>query len=246
MFEPSEIAARYLTADDDVIRATDIPERMQLTTSSLSPSATLASSSTFDAFPDEEIDHASEWVAIRLSLRVRGEFFFPEGKYHNYLTNLILAVRTALKYLLQDRLEVPYIWVHRRDHLSVFEPTVHSSRIELLSREELWRVGLLGARYRALHARKEALASTYTRMGVIDEYYEMDIVPMLQSVDSVADAMEWLSMRYKQQHRDALEVDDDPNGEGQKRKKPSRISPYDIAKETIASRLADVRLCLII
>lgn len=37
VFEPSEIAARFLTADDDVIRAADMPERMQLTTSSLSP-----------------------------------------------------------------------------------------------------------------------------------------------------------------------------------------------------------------
>ena len=36
MFEPSEIKARVLTEDDDLIRVKDMPERMQLATSTLS------------------------------------------------------------------------------------------------------------------------------------------------------------------------------------------------------------------
>ncbi len=239
VFEPSEIAARYLTADDDLIRATDVPERMQLTTSSLSPSTSLAHSSTYAPFPDSELDAASEWVATRLSSRVYREYILSDGKYHTYFPNLIMALRTALKFLLHDHFEVPYIWSHRRDLISVWEPEKSVARIELLSREELWRVQVLGTRYRALHARRQTLMATYGRMQVADEHFEMDIALSLDSVDSVADAMEWLAMRYKQQHKDALEIEE-ASVDGQRRKKPSRLSPYDVAKGNIVSQVAQV------
>lgn len=243
MFEPSEIAARFLTADDDVIRATDVPERLQLTTSSLSPHATLGPSLLAIPFPSTEMSAAAEWVATRLPARVREEYFMPTGRYHHLLSDLILSVTAVLKYILQQYLEVPYIWTHRRDHISHFEPG--KPRITLLDRDDLWRIHALAARYRALWMRRQVLEDTYEKMHVEDRYYEFDIKSGISSVEGVSDALDWLSIKYKKAYQDAVEFGGryDENGEvsGQKQqKKPSRITQYDLAKASVVSRLASV------
>jgi len=240
VFEPSEIAARFLTADDDVIRAADIPERMQLTTSSLSPHATLGSIPS-ERFPDEEISPAAEWVATRLSSRVRDEYFLSSGKHYDLLPSLIMAVSTVLQYILQEYLEVPYIWAHRRDHISVFEPP--KERVTLLDRDDLWRVQALASKYRALHARQKILEATYEKMHIDDRYYEVDLRPSINSVEVVSDVMEWLALKHKKAYRDAMELDD--AGESQRQKKPTRVTQYDVAKESVLSELANVGLLAI-
>jgi transcription elongation factor SPT6 len=213
---------------------------MQLTTSSLSTSATLAPSSTYDSVSDALIDDASFWVAMRLSKRITDEYFRPGAIYSHHLNELTLAVRTALKLLLQDHLEVPYIWTHRRDHISIFQPNEKPTRIELLSRQELWRVGILGARFRAFYARRETLAATYTRMDVHDLDYEVHIRETIEDMDGATDATEWLSMKYKGRWKDAVELEEEASGDAPKRKKPSRITQYDIAKATTASDFTQV------
>jgi transcription elongation factor SPT6 len=236
VFEPAEIAARFLTADDDVIRAADMPERMLLTTSSLSPHATLGSIPS-ERFPDDEISSAAEWVATRLSSRVRDEYFFPSGKHYDLLPALIMAVSTVLQYILQEYLEVPYIWVHRRDHISVFEPG--KDRVTLLDRDDLWRVHTLASKYRALYLRRKILDTTYEKMHIDDRYYEIDVRPSINSVEGVSDAMEWLALKHKKAYQDAMELDD--TGETQRQKQPHRVSQYDVAKASVVSELAHVR-----
>ena len=61
-----------LTEDDDLIRAHDTPERMQLATSSLSLSATLTLQSPLT---EADLDDASVWVITRLSSRKEHDFF---------------------------------------------------------------------------------------------------------------------------------------------------------------------------
>lgn len=220
--------------DDNVIRANDIPERMQLATSSLSSSSTLTLPSEF---PVSELDAASYWVSLRISPRTEHEIFRPDGKYHEHLEAFSAAVSDALHSILCKNHEVPYIWTHRRDNLSVFTPGGNPPRIELLSRTELWRVGVLGARYRALYERKETLRQTYERMGVEDKYYEGDIIDQVDSVEVVTDVMDWLCMKYPDRHRDALEVVE----AGRQQKKPNRVSAYERVKATPISKLAIVR-----
>ena len=238
VFEPSEIRARLLTEDDDYIRIRDIPERMQLVNSSLSESATMATHSPFDI---SELPAASEWVALRISRRVETDFFLSGSKHFDLLRELIVAVQTSLDYLLCQNLEVPYIWTHRRDYISHFDPTVaRGGSVELLTRDELWRVYILGQKYRALVERKKQMESAYTRLNITDEYFENDIQPAIDSIEVVADATEWLSMRYKDQKSDAnaLRFHDDAEPEERKIKMPSRISAYEMAKKTPVARLA--------
>lgn len=241
MFEPSEIKARLLTEDDDLIRAQDIPERMQLATSTLSQSATLS-------FPEpltqDECVEAAAWVTPRLSGDKERHYFRGDGVHHHLLSALVGAVTVALEYLLIQNLEVPYIYTHRRDYISYFNPQdPRAARVELLNREDLWRVYALGQKYRSLRQRQNALAGTYKRLGVSDDYYEQHIFPRIDSVEAVADATQWLGMKYKSRKKDNFDLhfhDDDEPNETKRRKMPSRISAYEVAKKSIISKLADV------
>ena len=53
-----------LTEDDDLIRAQDTPERMQLATSSLSQSSSL---SLHTPLTESDLDDAAGWVTLRIS-----------------------------------------------------------------------------------------------------------------------------------------------------------------------------------
>jgi transcription elongation factor SPT6 len=64
-------------------------------------------------------------------------------------------------------------------------------------------------------------------------------------VEVVADATEWLAMKYKDKKQDQDRFDfhfydDEGPSETKKRKMPSRISAYEVAKKSIASKLAKV------
>ena len=85
-----------LTEDDDVIRGHDIPERMQLATSSLSQSSTL---SLQNALTENDLDDAASWVITRLSSRKERDFFRPDGQFHRYLPELVQAISCALRFL---------------------------------------------------------------------------------------------------------------------------------------------------
>ncbi|KAF5373643.1 hypothetical protein D9758_000608 [Tetrapyrgos nigripes] len=239
VFEPSEIREHMLTEDDDLIRAQDTPERMQLTTSSLSGSSSI---STHQPLTSEDIENGGAmWVTQRLSPRKIREFFEPDGPYQPYRTPLVLAVTFALRCIFVDEYEVPYIWTHKRDHISHFDPENPRNRFELLTLSELWKIYSLGQKYRSLVERRNALSASYTKLGVEDQYYETDIVPMIDSVEVVADTTEWLLMKYKDKKQNslALHFHDDEAEVDRKHKTPSRVSAYELAKKSIVSKLAD-------
>ncbi|KZT26523.1 transcription elongation factor Spt6 [Neolentinus lepideus HHB14362 ss-1] len=238
VFEPSEIRARMLTEDDDLIRAQDVPERMQLATSSLSPSSSL---SLHKPLTDNDIDDAAQWVLTRLSARKERDFFRRDGQYNHLLADLVQAASYALRYLFVHEFEVPYIWTHKRDYISYFNPADMRTRVELLSLDELWRLYTLGQKYRSLTERRHALDALYARLGASDDYFENDIRRRLDSVEVVADATEWLGMKYKEKRKDQFDLhfhDDDEEPAAPKRKNPSRSSAYEVAKKSVVSRLA--------
>ena len=167
--EPSEIRKWMLTEDVDLIRAQDIPERMQLVTSSLSSSSTL---SLHTPLTEEDLGGAAMWER---------------------------------------------------------------------------RINSLGQKYRSLFERQKALATSYESLQVKNEYYEDKISQQIDSVEVVADATEWLSMKYKDKDKKQditsefhFHDDEDPEVT-KKRKMPSRLSAYEVTKKSIVSKLAQVR-----
>ncbi|THU88395.1 transcription elongation factor SPT6 [Dendrothele bispora CBS 962.96] len=239
VFEPSEIREHMLTEDDNLIRAQDTPERMQLTTSSLSGSSSI---STHHSLTSEDINNGGAmWVTQRLSPTKTRDYFMPDGKYQQYCAPLVMAVTFALRCMLVDEYEVPYIWTHKRDHISHFDPENPRSRHELLTLSELWRIYSLGQKYRSLVERRTALSASYEKLQVQDDYYQTDIVPMIDGVEVVADTTEWLLMKYKdkKQSNMSFQFHDDEAEVDRKHKTPSRVSAYELAKKSIVSKLAD-------
>jgi transcription elongation factor SPT6 len=242
VFEPSEIRARHLTEDDDLIRAQDTPERMQLATSSLSQSSTL---SLHKSMTEADINEAALWVTPRLSSRKTREFFHSDGPHRNLQNELVLAVSCALRYLFVQQFEVSYIWTHKRDYISYFDVNDLRARVELLNLSELWRIYALGQKYRSLNDRRNALDESFKRLDVEDDYFTQEIWQKIAGVEVVADATEWLAMKYKDKKKDHFEFhfhDDEALPEAKKRKMPSRISAYEVAKKSVVSKLAQVRV----
>lgn len=219
-----------LTDDDDLIRAQDIPERMQLVTSSLSTETTLSLDPPISAL---DLHEAAYWVSLRLGKEVKDRYFREGGLHRSHLQDLIAAVQTSLELLFIQHLEVPFIATHKTDCLWVINPT---EQIELLSSSLLWRVYTLGQKFRGFLEKKKALEATHSRLSSPDDYYKSDIQPKLDSLEAIADATEWLTSKHRVEMQDAshLEADDS------KIKRPTRISNLDMLKNSPIAQLVAV------
>ena len=213
---------------------------MQLATSSLSPSATL---SLHKPLTENDLDDAASWVITRLSSRKERDFFRGDGPYHHLLSDLVQAITCALRYLFVSSFEVPYVWTHKRDYISHFNPATPRAPVELLSLDDLWRLYSVGQKYRSLLERRAALDALYSRLGVTDEYFQNEVRKRVETAEMASDATEWLGMKYREEKKSKFDVsfhDDEEQSEVRKHKTPSRISAYELAKKTIVSKLAEV------
>jgi transcription elongation factor SPT6 len=228
-----------MTEDDDLIRAQDIPERMQLANSTLSSSTSLSLHAPLSV---DALNDAAMWITQRLSVRKTRDFFSPDGEHQHLKAHLVMAVTYVVKALFIEYLEVPYIWTHKRDNISHFDVTDMRSRFELLSQAELWRIYVLGQKYCSLRTRLAALQASYNRLQVEDKYFDEDIIPETNNVEMIADASEWLVMKYKAKKPNDFELsfNDEEEIDVKKPKMPSRISAYEVTKKSIVSKLAQV------
>ncbi len=208
VFDPSEIASRFMTDKDDNIRKADIPERHQLSTSSLSVNPLL-----LDQSPFPELDSATAWVASRISERTSYMFLdqdSPSGgrdvaPRYDLKEEFYAAVKEALKCLFMDNLEVPLLWHHHRDSFIEHTPSLRGFAT-FINERELWICYDLGIKYKAIHERRSNLQETYEMMKAVDptfvdEYFENYVLAVPNgtaetSVESAAEALEWLEARY--------------------------------------------------
>lgn len=211
---------------------------MQLASSSLSQSSTL---SIYRALGENDLDDAATWVLTRLSPQKERDFFRGDGRYFHHLADLVAAITWALRFLFVQEYEVPYIWTHKRDFITYFNPKDMRTQIDLLSLDDLWRVHALGQKYRSLLDRRSNMEVSYARLAITDEYYENEIRRKADTVEVIADATEWLTLKYKSKKKDTVDFSlDDDEVDPQKRKLPSRISAYEVAKKSVVSKLAEV------
>jgi transcription elongation factor SPT6 len=215
---------------------------MQLTNSTHSDTPTLAT--TTKPFNDQELDEAAEWVALHVSKHVQTDYFWPTGKLQPLLIPFIPTVRNALDYMINQYLEIPPIWIHQCNYISHFDLLQGcQKRVKLLTCDELWKVGILGLKFRALLERWSALEATSRRLGVQGKYFEKHLLPNLTSISMVPDAVEWHSIKFQPRKKD-LDTLGDKQG-GKKHKNPSHVSMYEVARSTIISQLANVSVLLI-
>ncbi|KAL8281073.1 hypothetical protein RQP46_006431 [Phenoliferia psychrophenolica] len=246
IYDPSEIESRMLTPADDLIRAVDIPERMQLASAGL-PGLTSYDGNLAPYILEDELDEAATWMcaANRISKRTTDLFLTRDdvGDYPPLHDEFVTAVRNTIKFMNVEFLEVPFIWNYRSDFLVHYDPSLPSEPVDertivLLDLGDIWKISNLSVKYRAFTNRKQILRSLYSSLDVEDDYFE-DIYGSLESVEEVADASDWLAMKYSARiadvnaTRDAGE-EDRPT----KVKRASRESRYNNAKRSAISNFA--------
>ncbi|KAJ3086511.1 Transcription elongation factor spt6, partial [Quaeritorhiza haematococci] len=140
VYEPSEIAEKMLTEADDEIRMRDIPERYQVR----------------GDFPDRtETDLRREalYLARQLQTESKDDRYASNGSAVSDDMPLTKAVYHVLNFMWKERMEIPFIYGHRKDYLQ-----------GLLDRTSLWRIYDLDLQYLNLESRLEKLRSLYTEL----------------------------------------------------------------------------------
>jgi transcription elongation factor SPT6 len=202
IFEPSEIKERMLTEADEAIRLLDIPERTQLASAGLTNI-----NSTEPVLDPEELDRAAQWVAPRISQRCTEAFIQPDRDGYPPLLNpiFIMAVKDVLDFYLSRYFEPPFVFMHRQDYITYHDPKGHDAQsrdIQFLTLEELWKVHALALKYVALLQRKKGLKRLFDKLVTEDDYFQ-ECFSGIQSVEEVADLMQWLTLTYGHRLREA-------------------------------------------
>ncbi|EPQ32196.1 uncharacterized protein PFL1_00393 [Pseudozyma flocculosa PF-1] len=238
IFEPAQIAERMLTVEDERIKRTDVPERMQLAMPGEEGLKLLSRK-----LSDAELFEAAKWASTRISPRCNAEFLDDAGVQSRFRTEFLNCVRLMLAYMLNDLLEVPFLYQHRFDELEqvAFDSVEQRYKgIDLLTRRELYTLSGLGLKFKNLLERKEALRETFERLNLgpqeapptaaegegeqdaeaaaaraaeaasAEEQKRVfeDMLEQATSLEEISDLTEWLTMQYGQRMRDAQKLAD--------------------------------------
>ncbi|CCF53902.1 hypothetical protein NDA14_000064 [Ustilago hordei] len=164
IFEPAQIAERMLTEEDERIKRIDIPERLQLACPGEEGLKLLQRKLT-----DAELFEAAKWASTRISSRTSAEFLDDAGLFFRFRAEFIKAVQLMLSYMLNDLLEVPFLFQHRFDeleHVTFDEVERQYRNIDLLTRRELYTLSGLGLKFKTLLIRKDQLRATFNKIHV--------------------------------------------------------------------------------
>ncbi|KAL8704341.1 MAG: hypothetical protein Q9201_002492 [Fulgogasparrea decipioides] len=198
VFEPSQLAERLLTDEDNAIRAADVPERFQL---ARKPFKDLVL--TAEQFKEECI-----WVSDLVWERRKNE---PDNELDpSFKEPLRKSVAKVLEFMVSDEYEVPFIFQHRRDYL------IHMEK-RLLLQDHLWRVFDLDLKFRALVEKRNALSDTYQRIRDLvdfrDEVFE-EMLPAAVTMEELQDVQDYLHFQHASKLADlaALNASNASNG----------------------------------
>ncbi|TRX93382.1 hypothetical protein FHL15_005657 [Xylaria flabelliformis] len=232
VFEPSQLAEKLLTDEDNEIRFTDEPERFQL---DRKPFKHLQISA--DQFKEE-----SHWIANLMwpKKQLASDLQVPFHK----------AVGKVLEYFVVEELEVPYVFQHRKDYLIHARKTRNPDHRDdpeapeyivnaekLLTQDDLWRILELDIKFRSLIEKRNALEKMYDNLKAIADVDD-DMVPKMiaQAVDmeQLQDLQDYINFQYSPQLKDIAAM----NGNSKTTKRPgAKSSVFDRVRKSRAYRM---------
>ncbi|KAH7412051.1 SH2 domain-containing protein [Phaeosphaeria sp. MPI-PUGE-AT-0046c] len=224
VFEPSQLQERMLTDEDNVIRETDVPERLQLART-----------------PFKELELTPEAMQDRLMEEARWitALLWPKKGLQSYFhAPFQKAVFKVLEFINIEDYEVPFIFNHRKDYLihapgdnddqdDPDNPPPNDVRPErLLNQSDLWEVFDLDLKFRAFAEKRDALRLNYENLrsvysDIVDNEIE-DLAQKAGTIEEVQELQDYLHYRYSQE---VNEIRQESNGT-QKRANNAR-SFYD-------------------
>ncbi|KAI2605890.1 transcription elongation factor Spt6 [Hypoxylon fragiforme] len=200
VFEPSQLAEKLLTDEDNAIRFTDEPERFQL-----------------DRKPFKHLNIQGE--QFKDEIQWIGGLMWPKKQLSSDLHSPFhKAIGKVLEYFVLEDLEVPYVFQHRKDYL------IHARKIrnpdhrddpeapeyivnaeKLLTQDDLWRILELDIKYRSLFEKRSALERTYDSLREAAQV-EDDMIPEMVSqavtMEELQDLQDHINFQYTSQLKD--------------------------------------------
>jgi transcription elongation factor SPT6 len=215
VFEPAQVAAKLQTDDDNIIRMTDIPERLQLAWKQV------ASTQRSPEEEDQILQEEAQWIA---------SLVLPKRRLDSYLIQPFEnAVLQSLKFLNKDHFEVPFIYQHRRDFL------IHDSRPNgdtgtvsaerLLVQNDLWELFELDLRFKSILEKRDGLQKAYRGLqeyaSVHDNIID-DLLPKAVTAEDVQDLHDYLHFRYSAELKDVQAMTATANGAPKRRPRAAK------------------------
>lgn len=214
VFEPSELAERMLTEEDNEIRLNDVPERYQI---ARKPYAHLN-------IGRDEIDEEGEWIA---------RFLMPKKRLPGHLQEaLVKAIKKILEFFVIEEMEVPFVFQHRKDYL------IHAEKIpkrqygdgetqyeivaeRLISQDDLWEILDHDLKFRAYFDKRQAFMRTYDQLkdhaNIPEDREAEEGIRNAETGDQVQDMHDYIHFRYHSQLKDIALTSGEGRGNGYRR-----------------------------
>ncbi|KAL6705067.1 Transcription elongation factor spt6 [Coniothyrium glycines] len=201
VFEPSQLQERMLTDEDNIIRETDIPERLQLARR-----------------PFKELELTPEDMQARLSEEAVwiSSMVWPKKGLPKYFHGPFeKAVRKVLEFINLEDYEVPFIFNHRKDYLihapsdnddyddPEDQPPMDARPERLLNQSDLWEVFDLDLKFRAFAEKRDALRQNYENVrSVYPDIADNEIEELTNkaiTIEEIQELQDYLHYRYSQE-----------------------------------------------
>lgn len=236
VFEPSQLADRMLTDEDNRIRMTDEPERFQMARKPYKD---------VELTENEKREEAS-WVSNLLFTKAKLDPVFREPFQK--------AVAKVLEFMNIEGCEVPYIFQHRKDYLIEAREAPAASdpddldaapartQIEkLLTQSDLWDIFDHDLKFRALLEKRHSLQRTYDNLQAIDTEFRDPVIeeslPEAVSMEELQDIQDYLHFQHSARLTDMNVVEGtQQNGASQRRPGASKAL-YDRIRNSKVYRL---------
>ncbi|KAL7623336.1 Transcription elongation factor spt6 [Parahypoxylon ruwenzoriense] len=200
VFEPSQLAEKLLTDEDNAIRFNDEPERFQL---DRKPFKQLN-------IQGEQLKEETQWIADLMwpKKQLSGDLHSPFQK----------AVGKVLEYFVLEDLEVPYVFQHRKDYLIHARKTRNPEHRDdpeapeyivnaekLLTQDDLWRILELDIKFRSLFDKRSTVEKTYDNLREAAQVKD-DMITELTSqavtMEELQDLQDYINFQYASQLKD--------------------------------------------
>ncbi|CAR26998.1 ZYRO0C06446p [Zygosaccharomyces rouxii] len=187
IYDLQDLKRNLLTDEDMVIRKTDIPERYQELRSGLANYSELASE-------DQELE--KNWISDKIAV---DKNFAP-----NYdLTEFRECVGNAIQFIVQENLEVPFIYAYRRNYISSRDADGF-----VLTEDDLWDIVQLDIEFHSIINKRDYVKRFYEELNVedsvVDEYFQNQTTGSSAELNSLQDIYNYLEFKYAHEINDGL------------------------------------------
>jgi transcription elongation factor SPT6 len=225
VFEPSQLVEKMLTDDDNNIRATDVPERLQIARKPYKDLSELSEEQQTERMTEE-----SKWISNTM---------FPQTQLPSSLREPFeQAVSKVLHFMNVEDYEPAFIFQNRKDYLIHSEqvplppdpsdpgaPAYEIKAEKLLTQTNLWELLDYDLKYRAFAEKRDGIRKSVEMLKEMfpdfnDSIFD-DLMPDAVEIEDLQDLQDYLNFQYSQQLKDLSTVESEVNGT-QKRARGTR------------------------